>query len=223
MSENPTAPAFVLGRRSKQRLADCHRDMSAVVERAIRITCVDFAVLETLRTEKKQRRMLREGKSKTQNSRHLGKVPKNTPELGEIAHAVDLVAWVDGKPNWEWEHYFIIANAMKQAAEELGIGIKWSGCWDYLIVYGSAEQANDAYISREKAEGEKPKDNGLHFRTKEPNLTGWAITIKLKIDTQNFTLRGRGRKLPRCLATLGSNPLPGFSSLLYRAQKSPAA
>ncbi len=32
-------------------------------------------------------------------------------------------------------------------------------------------------------------------------------------------LRGRGRKLPRCLATLGSNPLLGFSSLLIFAPK----
>lgn len=163
MSENPTAPAFMLGRRSKQRLADCHPDMAAVVERAIQITRVDFAVLETLRTEKKQRHLLRQGKSKTKNSRHLGKVPKNTPELGEIAHAVDLVAWVDGKPNWEWEHYFIIANAMKQAAEELGIGIKWGGCWDYLIVYDSAEQAYQNYIDRKRAVGQKSFPDGPHF------------------------------------------------------------
>ncbi len=31
--------------------------------------------------------------------------------------------------------------------------------------------------------------------------------------------RGRGRKLPRCLAALGSNPLLGFSSLLIFAHK----
>jgi peptidoglycan L-alanyl-D-glutamate endopeptidase CwlK len=163
MSENPTPTAFVLGRRSKQRLADCHPDLAAVVERAIQITAVDFSVLETLRTEKRQRHLVRTGDSWTKNSRHLGKVPKYAPELGPISHAVDLGAWIEGTIDWDWEHYFIIANAMKQASEELNVRIKWGGCWDYLDQYDSAEHANEAYVSRKKAEGEKPKSDGPHF------------------------------------------------------------
>lgn len=163
MSENPNAPTHVLGRRSKQRLTNCHPDMAAVVERAIQISCVDFTVLETLRTERRQRQLIRQGKSCTTNSRHLARVPKNALELGPIAHAVDLGAWVKGTINWEWEHYFIIANAMKQAAEELKVRIRWGGCWDYLDQYDNAEQAAQTYIKRKKAEGKKPKGDGPHF------------------------------------------------------------
>ena len=163
MSENPSAPAFQLGRRSKQRLADCHPVMAAVVERAIEITGVDFTVLETLRSEKKQRHLVRQGKSQTKNSRHLGRVPKNAPELGPISHAADLAAWVDETINWEWEHYFTIANAMKQASEELKVRIKWGGCWDYLDYYDSAEQAHQSYLDRKAAVNEKPFPDGPHF------------------------------------------------------------
>ncbi len=163
MSENPNAPAHVLGRRSKQRLTNCHPDMAAVVERAIQISCVDFTVLETLRTEQRQRNLVRQGKSLTKNSRHLGKVPKHTPELGPIAHAVDLGAWIDGALDWDWVHYFTIADAMKQAAEELKVRIKWGGCWDYLDHYDNAEQAYHAYIKRKNAAGKKPFPDGPHF------------------------------------------------------------
>lgn len=163
MSENPTASPFVLGRRSKQRLEKAHPDLAVVVARALQLSCVDFTVLETLRTEKRQRHLIRQGQSWTKNSRHLAKVPKHSPELGPIAHAVDLGAWIDGEVNWDWEHYFIIANAMKVAAAELGIRIKWGGSWAYLDQYDTAEQAFKAYIARKKSEGKKPKGDGYHF------------------------------------------------------------
>ncbi len=163
MSENPTPAAFVLGRRSKQRLADCHPDLAAVVERAIQLSKVDFTVLETLRTDKRQRHLVRQGKSQTKNSRHLARVPKNAPELGPISHASDLGAWIDNTISWEWEFYFLIANAMKAAAEELKVRIKWGGCWDYLDSYDSAEQAFQMYIDRKKAAGQKPFPDGPHF------------------------------------------------------------
>ncbi|WP_292950192.1 MULTISPECIES: hypothetical protein [unclassified Neptuniibacter] len=162
MSENSASP-FALGRRSKQRLKKAHPDLAAVVALALQRSCVDFTVLETLRTEKRQRHLIRQGQSWTKNSRHLGKVPKNSPELGPIAHAVDLGAWVDGTVNWDWEHYFIIANAIKIASEELKVRIKWGGSWAYLDRYDTPEQGFKAYIARKKAEGEEPKCDGFHF------------------------------------------------------------
>lgn len=163
MSENPTAPVFVLGRRSKQRLESAHPVEAAVVATAIGITSIDFAVLETLRTDKKQRQMVRQGKSWTKNSRHLGRVPRHNPEYGEVSHAVDLGAWVDGTISWDWEHYYVIADAMKAAAEKHGVRIKWGGCWDYLDLYDNAKQARQMYLDRKKAERKKPLNDGPHF------------------------------------------------------------
>jgi peptidoglycan L-alanyl-D-glutamate endopeptidase CwlK len=163
MSESPSAPTFVLGRRSKQRLDDCHPDLAAVIERAIQLSRVDFTVMETLRTHQRQRHLKRTGKSQTLNSRHLPKVPKNTPEIGSTSHAVDLGAWVNGTVNWDWEFYFNIANAVKAAAEELSIPIKWGGSWSYLHKCEDARQAHTAYIQNKKAMGQKSFPDGPHF------------------------------------------------------------
>ena len=108
---------FVLSRRSVQRLGGVNNDLVKVVKRAIEITEVDFAVLEGMRTLERQKKLMASGASTTLNSRHL------------TGHAVDLGAWVDGELSWHWPHYYKIADAMKQAADELGIEIEWGGDW----------------------------------------------------------------------------------------------
>lgn len=109
--------SYKLGKRSRGRLRGVHPDMVRVVERAIEITEVDFTVLEGLRTEERQRKLVAAGASKTMRSRHL------------TGHAVDLGAWVDGKVDWSWPLYDKIAKAMKQAAKELGVKMTWGGDW----------------------------------------------------------------------------------------------
>ncbi|GLQ72724.1 M15 family metallopeptidase [Vibrio penaeicida] len=109
--------AYRLGKRSRQHLVGVHPDLVRVVERAINITSVDFTVLEGLRAIERQRRLLSSGASTTLRSRHL------------TGHAVDLGAWVDGTVDWSWPLYYKIADAMKQAADELRIPIEWGGDW----------------------------------------------------------------------------------------------
>lgn len=109
--------AFRLSNRSLGRLAGVHSDLFRVVERAIQITPIDFAVLEGLRSEARQKVLFDSGASSTMNSRHL------------TGHAVDLGAWVDGKIAWDWPLYHKIAAAMKQAAAEKGVPIEWGGDW----------------------------------------------------------------------------------------------
>lgn len=108
---------YVLGARSKTRLNGLHKDLVAVVERAIEITGVDFTVLEGMRTLARQKKLVAKGASKTLNSRHL------------TGHAVDLGAYVDGTVRWDWPLYHVIAKAMKQAAEELNVDMDWGGDW----------------------------------------------------------------------------------------------
>jgi peptidoglycan L-alanyl-D-glutamate endopeptidase CwlK len=108
---------FKLSQRSKDRLKGVHPDLVKVVEYAIEITTVDFAVLEGLRTPERQKVLKEAGASQTLNSRHI------------TGHAVDLGAWVDGEVRWDWPLYHQIAKAMKTAAAELNVPIEWGGDW----------------------------------------------------------------------------------------------
>jgi len=108
---------YSLGLKSKLRLQGVHPDLVKVVERAIEITRVDFTVLEGIRTETRQRKLVKKGASTTMRSRHL------------TGHAVDLGAYVDGTVRWDWPLYYTIADAMKQAAQELKVDMEWGGDW----------------------------------------------------------------------------------------------
>ncbi|EGG93488.1 endolysin [gamma proteobacterium IMCC1989] len=109
--------SYTLGKRSRQRLEGVHPDLVRIVERAIEITDVDFMVLEGLRTVERQEELFSSGASRTMNSRHL------------TGHAVDLGAYVASSVRWDWPLYHKIADAMKQAANELNIPIQWGGDW----------------------------------------------------------------------------------------------
>jgi peptidoglycan L-alanyl-D-glutamate endopeptidase CwlK len=109
---------YVLGARSKTRLVGVHQDLVDVVERAIEITEVDFTVLEGMRTLERQKKLLAKGASTTLRSRHL------------TGHAVDIGAYVDGTVRWDWPLYYKLADAMKQAAKDVGQDdLEWGGDW----------------------------------------------------------------------------------------------
>ncbi len=108
---------YRLGPRSIHRLKGVHPDLVKVVERAIEITTVDFAVLEGLRTPERQKTLMEAGASQTLNSRHI------------TGHAVDLGAWVDDQVDWSWPLYHEIAKAMKEAAKQVDVPIEWGGDW----------------------------------------------------------------------------------------------
>ena len=108
---------FVLSKKSLDRLTGVHTDLVRVVKRAIEITTVDFAVLEGVRSKARQEQLVRAGASQTMNSRHI------------TGHAVDLGAYVSGSVRWDWPLYHKIADAVKQAAAELGVPIEWGGDW----------------------------------------------------------------------------------------------
>ena len=106
---------YKLGTRSLQNLSGVHPDMVAVVKRAIEISEQDFSVIEGIRNINRQRELVKSGASTTMNSRHL------------TGHAVDIAPY---PISWEWEYFYPIADAMKQAAEELDIDLEWGGDWE---------------------------------------------------------------------------------------------
>lgn len=108
---------FRLSSNSHRKLQGVHLDLVRVVELAIKKTAVDFAVIEGVRSPKRQRELYAAGASTTLNSRHI------------TGHAVDLAAYVAGKLSWDWPLYHQIAAAMKEAAHELSVPIVWGGDW----------------------------------------------------------------------------------------------
>lgn len=111
MSKKP----FALSRKSQAKLGGVHPDLVKVVKRAIEITPVDFGITEGLRSVTRQKELVAAGKSMTMNSRHL------------TGHAVDVVAYKDGKVSWDFGLYERIADAMFEAAKEYDITIVWGG------------------------------------------------------------------------------------------------
>lgn len=108
---------YALSTKSQDRLKGVHPRLVAVVKLAITISAVDFAVLEGVRTVERQKELLAAGASQTMRSRHLS------------GHAVDLGAIVGGQVRWDWPLYDKIAEAMKEAAKQLGTPIEWGGEW----------------------------------------------------------------------------------------------
>lgn len=109
--------SFNFGSRSRANLVGVHPDLVKVAKRAIKITEVDFTVTEGVRTKERQAALVAAGASTTMNSRHL------------TGHAIDVVALIGSEIRWDWPLYSKIAKAMKQAANELDIAIKWGGDW----------------------------------------------------------------------------------------------
>lgn len=146
--------AFKLSQRSLDRLEGVKPDLVKVVKRAIELTKVDFGVIEGLRTEERQKELVAKGASKTMKSKHLD------------GNAVDLMVYVDGRGCWELNLYDEVADAMRQAAIEEGVPVRWGCAWhiDNIEDYdGTMEEAMNAYIDLRRSQGKRPFLDGPHF------------------------------------------------------------
>lgn len=108
---------FRLSAKSKENLRGVHPKLCEVVNYAIMISDVDFAVIEGVRSVERQKQLVEAGASRTMKSRHL------------TGHAVDLAAIVGNEIRWDWPLYPKIADAMKKAALSLDVKITWGGDW----------------------------------------------------------------------------------------------
>jgi peptidoglycan L-alanyl-D-glutamate endopeptidase CwlK len=146
--------AFKLSQRSLDRLEGVDDALVAVVQRAIEVTTIDFGVTEGLRTIERQQELVDRGASKTMRSKHLN------------GSAVDLVAYIGPRVSWELNLYDDIADAMKQAAMELGVAVRWGGAWTTSNIcewQGTMEQAMTTYIDRRRLQNRRPFIDGPHF------------------------------------------------------------
>lgn len=145
---------FKLSQRSLDRLEGVNEALVVVVKEAIKLSRIDFGVVEGLRTEETQRRYVDLGKSQTMTSKHL------------TGHAVDLMAYIDGQACWELNVYDDIADAMKAAAISNGVSIRWGAAWNIPDIREWSDRMADAmnhYIDTRRSENRRPFIDAPHF------------------------------------------------------------
>ena len=109
-----TKMAFKLSKRSLSRLEGVDERMVRVVKTAITVSKIDFGVICGLRTIEEQRELVDpKGASQTMKSKHIDGL------------AVDLMAYIGGRASWELNLYDDIADAMKIAADEEDVSLRW--------------------------------------------------------------------------------------------------
>ena len=109
--------SIILGQRSLSRLEGVHPDLVRVVKKSAAMSSLDFTVLEGLRTIERQRQLMKQGATRTLNSRHL------------TGHAVDIAPMIDGKVSWDWPLYHRLAKTVKEAAVAEKVAVTWGGDW----------------------------------------------------------------------------------------------
>ena len=146
--------AYKLSKRSLARLEGVDEKMIRVVKTAITFSTVDFGVIQGLRTIEEQRELVAKGASQTTKSKHLDGL------------AVDLMAYVGSRGSWELSLYDNIADAMKLAAIEEDVAIRWGAAWQIPDIRewdGTMQDAMDNYIDLRRSQGRRPFIDGPHF------------------------------------------------------------
>ena len=129
-------------------------ELKEVVYEAIKVTKIDFGVIEGLRTEEKQKQLVESGASQTMKSKHLE------------GRAVDLMAYIGGRGSWELNVYDEIADAMKEAAVKVDVAVRWGAAWTVTDIReweGTMEDAMNSYIDTRRSQGRRPFIDAPHF------------------------------------------------------------
>lgn len=147
---------FKLSQRSLKRLRGVDERLVTIAKYAIGITKVDFGIpnLGGLRTIYQQRELVKKGASQTMKSKHLEGI------------AIDTVAYIGPRVSWELNLYDDIADAIRQAAKDLGISVRWGAAWhiDSIADFdGSMEDAMNEYIDLRRSQGRRPFIDAPHF------------------------------------------------------------
>ena len=117
-----------LNERSRKSLEGVHPDLVKVVELAAQLISQKFIVICGVRTEEEQKKLYAQGRTApgkivtwTLKSRHL-------PNGEGWGQAVDIVPY---PVDWgTGEKFDLIAQAILEAGERLGIAVRWGADWD---------------------------------------------------------------------------------------------
>jgi peptidoglycan L-alanyl-D-glutamate endopeptidase CwlK len=156
----PTASGFRFGAASLAEQKGVHPILLKVANRAIEITTQDFIFFDGVRSYKEQQANIAKGVSKTLDSKHL-------PQADGFGHAMDLVPYIDGRAQWDWDGCYRVAMAVDQAATEQGVArlIRWGGAWDRTLdKFGGDQVAYAVEVQKYKSRHPGPDFlDGPHF------------------------------------------------------------
>lgn len=102
-----------------------HPDIKRLMIEAIKDTPIDFTVIETVRTLRKQKEYYAKGKSRTLRSRHRPECNKS-----KMCEAIDIAPYPIDWNNLK--RFRILADHIKEKAQELNIPITWGGDWQFV-------------------------------------------------------------------------------------------
>lgn len=105
------------GRKSKHKLATCHPDLQYLFE--VVVEEFDCTILEGHRSEERQEKLYKEGKSKLKKGGRHNESPSEAVDVAPYP-----IDWEDTK------RFCYFAGYVKGIAKVHGIPIRWGGDWD---------------------------------------------------------------------------------------------
>lgn len=144
---------WVLSARSEFNLVGVNSQLVQVARKALGWSDVDFAVTDGVRTLEEQRALVAAGASRTMESKHL------------TGDAIDLVPFVGDNLRWEMPVICTMAAAVRAAAVDLGVKLRWGGAWDleFTATIGAPIDIVDGYTKRRLANNRTVFIDGPHF------------------------------------------------------------
>ena len=120
---------YELSKRSKSVLSSVHPELQRVINKAIRITKIDFGIPSTggKRTTEEQYKLYKDGKSNCDGF--------TVRSMHQTGNAIDVYAYVDGKASWDDDNLTMVAAAILQSASQLGVKLEWGGLWSNFKDY----------------------------------------------------------------------------------------
>ena len=106
-----------LSKLSLERLEGVDKHLKAVVIECAARCSFPFNVSEGVRTKEQQREYVKQGKSRTMNSKHL------------TGKAVDLYPLTMNRKQVDWSRFEELADLMFQVAKDQDTEIVWGGNW----------------------------------------------------------------------------------------------
>ena len=102
------------GKRSKERLRGVDARLVSVLNELVKI--MDVTIIEGLRSEQRQEKLLKEGSTKTKFSKHI------------TGKAVDLAPYPIDLNDRDRFHYK--GGMIRGIAKQLNVPVRWGGDWD---------------------------------------------------------------------------------------------
>ena len=108
-----------LDRASEHKRAGGNVQLADFVRSLHLLSPYPFKIVEGVRTKERQRQLVRKGKSKTLNSKHL------------IGRAGDIAPVVGGNVSWEWRDFTALIEFAKALAVVKGLKLKFGYDWGW--------------------------------------------------------------------------------------------